>query len=162
MAVSACQLARSWHGQRFYSPDACVSAAPSTVNRLGFGAMRIVGRGIWGPPEDRAEALRTLRRLPAILASTSSTPPNSYGPDFSEALIREALHPYGGIHVATKGGLARTGPNIWIPLGRPEYLIQQAHKSRWRLGVETIDLWQLHRIDPKSAGERTVRRHHAR
>ena len=118
------------------------------VNRLGFGAMRIVGGGIWGPPQDRAEALRTLRRLPALGVDFIDTA-NSYGPNFSEALIHEALHPYGAIHIATKGGLARTGPNIWIPLGRPEYLIQQAHTSRWRLGVEMIDLWQLHRIDPR-------------
>ncbi len=118
------------------------------VNRLGFGAMRVVGRGIWGPPADRAEALKTLRRLPDLGVDFIDTA-DSYGPDFSEELIREALAPYGQIHVATKGGLARTGPNIWIPLGRPEYLIQQAHKSRWRLGVETISLWQLHRIDPK-------------
>ncbi len=119
------------------------------VNRLGFGAMRVVGRGIWGPPADRAEALKTLRRLPELGVDFIDTA-NSYGPDFSEELLREALAPYGKIHVATKGGLARTGPNIWIPLGRPEYLIQQAHKSRWRLGVETIDLWQLHRIDSKA------------
>ncbi len=118
------------------------------VNRLGFGAMRIVGRGIWGPPEDRAEALRTLRRLPDLGVDFIDTA-DAYGPDFSEQLIREALHPYGQIHVATKGGLARTGPDVWIPLGRPEYLIQEAHTSRWRLGVERIDLWQLHRIDPK-------------
>lgn len=118
------------------------------VNRLGFGAMRIVGPGIWGPPQDRAEALRALRRLPELGVEFIDTA-DSYGPDFSEALIREALHPYGSIHVATKGGLARTGPNAWIPLGRPEYLIQQAYKSRWRLGIETIGLWQLHRIDPK-------------
>jgi pyridoxine 4-dehydrogenase len=118
------------------------------VNRLGFGAMRVVGRGIWGPPVDRAEALKTLRRLPDLGVDFIDTA-DSYGPDFSEELIREALAPYGKIHVATKGGLARTGPNIWIPLGRPEYLIQQAHKSRWRLGLETIDLWQLHRIDSK-------------
>jgi pyridoxine 4-dehydrogenase len=118
------------------------------VNRLGFGAMRIVGSGIWGPSPDRAEALRTLRRLPDLGVDFIDTA-DSYGPDFSEELIREALAPYGKIHVATKGGLARTGPNIWIPLGRPEYLIQQAHKSRWRLGVETISLWQLHRIDSK-------------
>ena len=118
------------------------------VNRLGFGAMRVVGRGVWGPPADRGEALKTLRRLPDLGVDFIDTA-DSYGPDFSEELIREALAPYGTIHVATKGGLARTGPNIWIPLGRPEYLIQQAHKSRWRLGVETIDLWQLHRIDSK-------------
>jgi pyridoxine 4-dehydrogenase len=118
------------------------------VNRLGFGAMRIVGKGIWGPSPDRAEALKTLKRLPDLGVDFIDTA-DSYGPNFSEELIREALAPYGQIHVATKGGLARTGPNIWIPLGRPEYLIQQAHTSRWRLGVETISLWQLHRIDPK-------------
>jgi aryl-alcohol dehydrogenase-like predicted oxidoreductase len=118
------------------------------VNRLGFGAMRVVARGIWGPPADRAEALRTLRRLPDLGVDFIDTA-DSYGPNFSEELIREALAPYASIHVATKGGFARTGPNIWIPLGRPEYLIQQAYSSRWRLGVETIDLWQLHRIDPK-------------
>ena len=118
------------------------------VNRLGFGAMRIVGRGVWGPPEDKNEALRTLRRLPELGVNLIDTA-DSYGPDFSEALIREALYPYGDIKIATKGGLARTGPDAWIPLGRPEYLIQQAYTSRWRLGVETIDLWQLHRIDPK-------------
>jgi pyridoxine 4-dehydrogenase len=118
------------------------------VNRLGFGAMRIVGRGVWGPPADRADALRTLRRLPDLGVDFIDTA-DSYGPDFSEDLIREALAPYGKIHVATKGGLLRTGPDVWISLGRPEYLIQQAHKSRWRLGVETIDLWQLHRIDSK-------------
>jgi aryl-alcohol dehydrogenase-like predicted oxidoreductase len=118
------------------------------VNRLGFGAMRVVGRGIWGPSADRAEALRTLRRLPDLGVDFVDTA-DSYGPNFSEELIREALSPFGAIHVATKGGLARTGPNIWIPLGRPEYLIQQAHTSRWRLGVDTISLWQLHRIDSK-------------
>jgi aryl-alcohol dehydrogenase-like predicted oxidoreductase len=118
------------------------------INRLGFGAMRVVGKGIWGPSADRAEALKTLKRLPDLGVDFIDTA-DSYGPGFSEELIHEALAPYGKIHVATKGGLARTGPNIWIPLGRPEYLIQQAHTSRWRLGVETIDLWQLHRIDSK-------------
>jgi pyridoxine 4-dehydrogenase len=118
------------------------------VNRLGFGAMRIVGKGIWGPTTDRDEALKTLRRLPDLGVDFVDTA-DSYGPNFSEELIREALAPYGEIHIATKGGFARTGPNVWVPLGRPEYLIQQAHTSRWRLGVETIDLWQLHRIDSK-------------
>jgi pyridoxine 4-dehydrogenase len=118
------------------------------VNRLGYGAMRIVGKGIWGPTPDRDEALKTLRRLPDLGVDFIDTA-DSYGPNFSEELIREALAPYGKIHIATKGGLTRTGPNIWIPVGRPEYLIQQAHTSRWRLGVEIIDLWQLHRIDSK-------------
>jgi aryl-alcohol dehydrogenase-like predicted oxidoreductase len=118
------------------------------VHRLGYGAMRVTGRGIWGEPADRAEALRVLRRLPELGVNFVDTA-DSYGPDVSELIIREALHPYAGMVIATKGGLTRTGPNLWTPLGRPEYLIQQAHKSRRNLGVETIDLWQLHRIDPK-------------
>jgi aryl-alcohol dehydrogenase-like predicted oxidoreductase len=118
------------------------------ISRLGFGAMRVVGEGVWGPPQDREEAVRTLKRLPALGVDFIDTA-DSYGPDFSEALIRETLHPYKSIRIATKGGLVRTGPDVWIPLGRPEYLIQQAMTSRWRLGVETIDLWQLHRIDSK-------------
>ena len=119
------------------------------VRRLGFGAMRITGPGIWGEPPDRAEALRTLRRLPEVGINFIDTA-DAYGPDVSENLIREALHPYGDILVATKGGLTRSGPDQWTPLGRPEYLIQQAHKSLRQLGVERIDLWQLHRIDPKT------------
>lgn len=118
------------------------------VNRLGFGAMRITGRGIWGEPADRDEAIRTLKRLPDLGINFIDTA-DSYGPDVSEELIREALHPYGEIVIATKGGLTRTGPDRWIPLGRPEYLIQQAYKSLRQLGVGQIDLWQLHRIDPK-------------
>jgi pyridoxine 4-dehydrogenase len=118
------------------------------VNRLGFGAMRIVGDGVWGEPADRAEAIRVLQRLPALGVDFIDTA-DSYGPDISEQLIREALHPYKNVIVATKAGLTRTGPNIWIPVGRPEYLIQQAHKSLRQLGVERIDLWQLHRIDAK-------------
>jgi aryl-alcohol dehydrogenase-like predicted oxidoreductase len=120
----------------------------SSVHRLGFGSMRITGPGIWGPPADRAEALRTLRRLPALGINFVDTA-DSYGPNVAEDLIREALHPYDGMLIATKAGLARTGPDLWTPLGRPEYLIQQAHTSRRRLGVEQIGLWQLHRIDPK-------------
>jgi pyridoxine 4-dehydrogenase len=119
-----------------------------TVNRLGFGAMRLTGPGIWGEPQNRPEVLRTLRRLRDLDVDFIDTA-DSYGPDISEQLIREALHPYGKIVVATKAGLARTGPEGWIPLGRPEYLIQQAHKSCRNLGVDQIDLWQLHRIDPK-------------
>ncbi len=119
-----------------------------TVNRLGFGAMRLTGAGVWGEPTDRAEAIRTLQRLPQLDVNFVDTA-DSYGPSVSEELIREALYPYDGILVATKAGLARTGPGTWIPLGRPEYLIQQAHISRRRLGVNQIGLWQLHRIDPK-------------
>ncbi len=119
-----------------------------TVNRLGFGAMRITGKGIWGDPADRDESIRTLKRLPELGVNFIDTA-DSYGPDVSERLIKEALHPYGDMVIATKGGLTRTGPEVWIPVGRPEYLIQQAHKSLRNLGVEQIDLWQLHRIDPK-------------
>jgi len=118
------------------------------VHRLGFGAMRITGRGVWGEPADRAEALRTLRRLPELGVDFIDTA-DSYGPDVSENLVREALHPYGKIVVATKGGLTRPGPDVWVPDGRPEYLIAQARKSCRQLGVEQIDLWQLHRIDAK-------------
>jgi len=120
----------------------------SAVHRLGFGAMRITGRGVWGLPEDRAEAVRTLQRLPQLGVNLIDTA-DSYGPDISEQLIREALHPYDGLFIATKAGLARPGPERWVPLGRPEYLIQQAHKSARQLGVERLDLWQLHRIDPQ-------------
>ncbi|TCL72258.1 aldo/keto reductase [Rhizobium sp. BK251] len=118
------------------------------VHRLGFGAMRITGPGIWGDPADRAESIRTLKRLPELGINFVDTA-DSYGPDVSEELIREALHPYGDTIIATKGGFTRTGPDRWIALGRAEYLIQQAQKSARRLGVERIDLWQLHRIDPK-------------
>lgn len=118
------------------------------IQRLGFGAMRITGRGVWGPPQDRAEALRTLRRLPELGVNFIDTA-DSYGPDISEPLICEALHPYTGMLIATKAGLTRAGANQWLPVGRPEYLRQQAYKSlRW-LKVEQIGLWQLHRIDPK-------------
>ncbi|MDB6105946.1 MAG: putative oxidoreductase, partial [Gammaproteobacteria bacterium] len=118
------------------------------VNRLGFGTMRLTGRGIWGPPPDHAEAIRTLKRLPQLEVNFIDTA-DSYGPNVAEELLREALHPYKGMFIATKAGLARTGPDEWTPLGRPEYLIQQAYTSCQRLGVEQLDLWQLHRIDPK-------------
>ncbi|MET3598925.1 aldo/keto reductase [Martelella mangrovi] len=118
------------------------------VTRLGFGAMRVTGKGIWGEPADRAGALETLAALPDLGIDFIDTA-DSYGPDVSEWLIKEALHPYGNVKIATKGGLARTGPEIWLPVGRPEYLRQQVHKSLRNLGVEQIDLWQLHRIDAK-------------
>ncbi len=123
------------------------------VHRLGFGAMRITGDGIWGEPADRAECLRTLKRLPDLGVNFVDTA-DSYGPDVSEKLIHEALHTYQGMLIATKAGLERSGPNIWTPNGRPDYLIKEAHKSLKQLGVERIGLWQLHRIDPKvPAGE---------
>jgi aryl-alcohol dehydrogenase-like predicted oxidoreductase len=119
-----------------------------TVHRLGFGAMRITGKGIWGDPPDREIAKQVLRRAAELGVDFIDTA-DSYGPFVSEDLIREALHPYDGITVATKGGLTRTGPDAWAPLGRPEYLRQCVEMSLRRLGVDQIDLWQLHRIDPK-------------
>lgn len=116
------------------------------VNRLGFGAMRITGPGVWGPPRDKAEALRTLRRLPELGVNFIDTA-DSYGPDVSEQLIREALHPYKGTVVATKAGFTRHGPDMWRVRCDPDWLVAQAHRSRDKLGVEKIDLWQLHRID---------------
>jgi pyridoxine 4-dehydrogenase len=118
------------------------------IKRLGFGAMRITGPGIWGEPRDRAEALRVLRRLPEVGINFVDTA-DSYGPGVSERLIREALAPYPGMLVATKAGLTRKGPDRWAPRGDPEYLIQQARASLITLGVKQIGLWQLHRIDPK-------------
>src|SRR5437588_219383 len=119
-----------------------------TVRRLGFGAMRITGKGVWGEPPDHDESIRVLQRAVELGVDFIDTA-DSYGPEVSERLIREALHPYRGIHIATKAGLARPGPSTWIPLGRPEYLRQQVILSIRRLGVERLDLWQLHRIDPK-------------
>jgi pyridoxine 4-dehydrogenase len=119
------------------------------VNRLGYGAMQITGKGIWGPPRDHAEAIRVLRRAVELGVNFIDTA-DSYGPGVSEDLIREALHPYAhGVVIATKGGLTRTGPGEWHAVGRPEYLRQQVEMSLRRLGLERIDLWQLHRIDAK-------------
>jgi aryl-alcohol dehydrogenase-like predicted oxidoreductase len=116
--------------------------------RLGFGAMRITGKGIWGEPADRDEALRVLRRLPELGVDFIDTA-DSYGPFVSEQLIHDALYPYEGLVVATKGGLTRHGPDVWKPVGRPEYLRQCVLMSLRRLELERIDLWQLHRIDAK-------------
>lgn len=118
------------------------------VHRLGFGAMRVTGDGVWGPPKDKVEALATLRRVPELGVDFIDTA-DAYGPDISEDLLREALHPYDGLLIATKGGLTRSGPNRWTPKGDPDYLIGAAKKSRERLKVDTIALWQLHTIDPK-------------
>ena len=117
-----------------------------SVNRLGFGAMQITGPGVWGPPRDRGEAIRVLRRLPELGVNFIDTA-DSYGPDVSEQLIREALHPYDGLLIATKAGFTRSGPNMWHVNCRPEHLIASAHKSLRQLGVEQIGLWQLHHID---------------
>jgi aryl-alcohol dehydrogenase-like predicted oxidoreductase len=118
------------------------------VHRMGFGAMQITGPGTWGPPRDRAQALRVLRRLPELGVNFIDTA-DSYGPDISERLIREALHPYKGLLIATKAGFVRSGPHMWRLDCRPEHLIEAAHKSRDKLGVEQIGLWQLHRIDAR-------------
>jgi aryl-alcohol dehydrogenase-like predicted oxidoreductase len=118
------------------------------VNRLGFGAMRITGKGIWGDPANPKAVRETLAKLPELGVNLIDTA-DSYGPYVSEDLIREALHPYKGLVIATKGGLTRHGPDIWAPLGRPEYLRQCVLMSLRRLGVERIDLWQLHRVDEK-------------
>ncbi len=119
-----------------------------TINRLGFGSMRLTGRGIWGEPEDRAECLRVLKRLPDLGINFVDTA-NSYGPSVSETLIAEALFPYHGMLIATKGGFTRQGPDRWAPVGRPEYLRECVLMSLRRLKIDRIDLWQLHRIDPK-------------
>jgi pyridoxine 4-dehydrogenase len=120
-----------------------------TVNRLGFGSMRLTGEGVWGPPDDHDECIRVLRRAVELGVNFIDTA-DSYGPYFAEELIREALHPYpDGLVIASKAGLLRTGPNAWPVLGFPAYLRQECEMSLRRLGVDRIDLFQLHRIDPK-------------
>ena len=127
-----------------------------TIHRLGFGAMRITGDGIWGEPKDVAEAKRVLHRLADLGVNFIDTA-DSYGPEVSERLIGETLYPYPkDLVIATKGGLTRQGPNQWAPVGRPEYLIQQLEMSLRRLRVERIDLYQLHRIDPKVPVEESL------
>lgn len=122
-----------------------------TVNRLGFGAMRLTGKGVWGPPADRDECIRVLRRA-VELGVTFIDTADSYGPYISEELIHEALHPYpDDLVIATKAGLLRTGPDVWVPLAKPAYLRQEVEMSLRRLEVETIDLFQLHRVDPDYA-----------
>ncbi|MCW2595252.1 MAG: aldo/keto reductase [Jatrophihabitans sp.] len=126
------------------------------VHRLGFGAMRLTGPGIWGEPDDRAECVRVVRRAVELGVDLIDTA-DSYGPYVSEEIIREALHPYPEqVLVATKAGLVRHGPDVWAPVGRPEYLRQEVEMSLRRLGLERIDLFQLHRIDAKVPFEEQI------
>ncbi|MGC9154320.1 MAG: aldo/keto reductase [Ferrimicrobium sp.] len=118
------------------------------VGRLGYGAMQITGPGVWGPPRDPAEAKRVLLRAVELGVTLIDTA-DSYGPYVSEELIHEALYPYPeALAIATKAGLVRTGPGVWVPVGRPAYLRQEAEMSLRRLGVDRLDLFQLHRVDP--------------
>jgi aryl-alcohol dehydrogenase-like predicted oxidoreductase len=126
------------------------------VNRLGYGAMRITGKGIWGEPKDPETARKVLRRAVELGVNFIDTA-DSYGPEVSERLIGEALAPYAdGVVIATKAGLTRQGPDKWLPVGRPEYLQQEVEMSLRRLKLERIDLWQLHRIDPKVPVEESL------
>ena len=126
------------------------------VNRLGFGAMRITGKGIWGEPQNPEEAKRVLKRVLELGVNFIDTA-DSYGPEVSERLIGDALAPFPkGLVIATKGGLTRQGPDEWLPVGRPEYLAQQVELSLRRLKTDVIDLWQLHRIDPKVPVEESL------
>ena len=126
------------------------------VRRLGFGAMRIVGDGVWGEPKDAENSKRVLRRAVELGVNLIDTA-DAYGPDVSERLIGEALAPYpAGLVIATKGGLIRQGPGKWAPVGRAEYLIQQVEMSLRLLKTERLELWQLHRIDPKTPVEESL------
>ena len=142
-------------------PDAAASGTFTlggdlVVNRMGFGAMRITGKGIWGDPKDPAEAKRVLQKALELGVNFIDTA-DSYGPYVSEDLIAEALHPYpAGLVIATKGGLTRQGPDQWLPVGRPEYLRQCVEMSLRRLKTDTIDLYQLHRIDSKVPAEESL------
>ena len=128
-----------------------------SVNRLGYGAMRITGQGIWGEPNDPGGAKKVLQRAVELGVNFIDTA-DSYGPEVSERLIGEALAPYAkGVVIATKAGLTRQGPNKWLPVARPEYLQQQVEMSLRHLKVERIDLWQLHRIDPKVPVEESLK-----
>src|SRR5450432_2694340 len=130
-----------------------VIGADLEINRLGFGAMRITGSGVWGEPKDRKEAVRVLRRAVELGINFIDTA-DSYGPGVSEEIIAEALHPYpAGLIIATKGGFDRPGPNQWVENGRPEHLISACEGSLRRLRLDRIDLYQLHRIDPKVPSE---------
>jgi aryl-alcohol dehydrogenase-like predicted oxidoreductase len=140
---------------RAASSSGTVRIGDITVHRLGYGSMQLTGPGIWGDPADKPEAIRVLRRAVELGVDFIDTA-DSYGPHSAEQLIREALHPYDGVLVATKGGLVRTGPGEWKPLGRPEYLRQEVEMSLRRLGLDHIGLYQLHRIDPQVPAEESL------
>jgi aryl-alcohol dehydrogenase-like predicted oxidoreductase len=138
------------------APAGTFEIAGKTVHRLGFGAMRLTGDGVWGEPADRKEALRVARRAVELGVDLIDTA-DSYGPYVSEEILCEALYPYpDNLLIATKAGLVRHGPNVWLPVGRPEYLRQEAEMSLRRLRLERIDLFQLHRVDPKVPIEESV------
>jgi pyridoxine 4-dehydrogenase len=165
LAIGAALLARGsdviFGAESAASPN--IAANPTwklggdlTVNRLGFGAMRLTGEGIWGWPPDRANALKVLRRAVELGVNLIDTA-DAYGPEVDELLIAEALYPYPkGLVIATKGGNTRPGPGQWVPDGRPEYLKECVNKSLKRLRLERIDLYQLHRIDPKVSVEESL------
>jgi len=143
-------------GRMSKTPDTFNIGGDLQVNRLGFGAMRIVGKGVWGEPADGALAKQVLRRAVELGANFIDTA-DSYGPEVSERLIGEALSPFPkGLVVATKAGLTRQGPDKWLPVGRPEYLVQQVEMSLRHFRTDVIDLWQLHRIDPKVPVEESL------
>ncbi len=140
---------------RAASASGTVNIGDITVRRLGYGSMQLTGPGIWGDPTDKPEAIRVLRRAVELGVDFIDTA-DSYGPHSAEQLIRESLHPYDGVLVATKGGMVRTGPGEWKPLGRPEYLRQEVEMSLRRLGLDHIGLYQLHRIDPQVPAEESL------
>ncbi len=127
--------------------DKTIKIGDQTVNRLGYGAMRITGEGIWGPPKDHATAIAVLKRAVELGVNFIDTA-DAYGPEVSENLIREALYPYDGLLIATKGGMTRSGPGQWSPDGRPEHIREACDASLKRLGVGQIALYQFHRPDP--------------
>lgn len=127
--------------------DKTLKIGDTTVNRLGYGAMRITGEGIWGEPKDHDTAVAVLKRAVELGVNFIDTA-DAYGPEVSENLIREALHPYDGLLIATKGGMVRSGPGQWSPDGRPEHIREAIEGSLKRLGLEQIELYQFHRPDP--------------
>ena len=135
--------------------DKTLKVGEVIVNRLGFGAMRITGEGIWGPPKDHDEAIRVLKRAVELGVNFIDTA-DAYGPEVSENLIHQALYPYDGLVIATKGGLTRGGPGMWTPDGRPEHIREAVEGSLKRLGVEQIYLYQFHHPDPKVLFETTL------